>query len=79
MLETMSAAHLGALLKAKVHAGWSGSSLADWAHEVYLTTVTDDAAVTNCLMTLIAMREGPQFRLGDAELLSLADSLQGKT
>jgi hypothetical protein len=64
------------MLEEQVRVGTRPERLAQWAHGLYLTTRSEDGAVTDALLTLIAMGEGPEFRLEREELAALADTLK---
>ena len=75
MLETLTAARLGALLEEQVRADLPPVQLADWAHRLYLSTRSDELLVSEALIALVAMGEGPEFWLERADLLALARRL----
>lgn len=62
------------LLTDKLAGSPSLKALADWAHRLYLDRSKADG-VTDALMTLIAMDEGPDFALDDEALRRFAVDL----
>jgi len=63
-------------LREHLERGANQTEIARWAYQVYLDERDTTEGVDECLLTLVAMEEGPQFEMSFDELRQLASELE---
>ena len=73
---TYGALQLRAEVEAELANGYEPARLAKRAFQIYFEQGRDmDPALDEAILRLIAMEEGPEFELSEAEVLQLLDQL----
>ncbi len=71
-------AEFGKELEKQLQQGSNIIQLARWAHEIYLDKCDgfEENSLSDCIMKIIMMEEGPEFEYTKEELLKMAQNLQ---